>query len=146
MIRASTIKASAPAIGLLLGMLAIVPLLNAEAGPPETVFVMLDPTKPDPRIKAEAIAAGDGEWLLQMQVDGFSFSEICAVVETGKPVGHAHVYAGDKKIAAAYQPIVSLGKLPPGEHSLRIMLRAQDHRALVGSSGLIEQKIQIVVG
>lgn len=146
MIRTSTIKASAPAIGLLLGMLALVPMLNAKGGPPETVFVMLDPAKPDLEIEAEAIAAGDGEWLLQMNVDGFAFSEICAVVETGEPIGHAHVYEGDKKIAAAYQPIVSLGKLSPGEHAFRIMLRAQDHRALVGSSGLIEREIRVVVG
>ncbi|MGI9509127.1 MAG: hypothetical protein ACR2QJ_07250 [Geminicoccaceae bacterium] len=137
---------SAPVFALLLAMALLVPRINAEAGPPETVFVLLDPSKPDLEIDAEVIPAGDGEWLLRMEIDGFAFSETCAVVETGKPIGHAHVYEGGKKIAAAYQPILSLGKLSPGEHALRIMLRAQDHRALVGASGLIEREIRIIVG
>ena len=146
MTRFSVIVRLAPVLGLLLAIAVLVPHLNAEAGPPASVFVRLDPGQPDPRIEAQAYAASGGEWLLRLDVEGFAFTDICAVVERGEPLGHAHVYTGDRKIAAAYEPIVSLGKLAPGEHSFRIMLRAQDHRALVGSSGLIEQEINIVVG
>lgn len=142
----SVVRTSAPVLAMLLTLLAAVPWLNLEGGPPRSVFVQLDPERPDPEIDAEATRLSDGEWLLRIEVDGFSFSEICAVVKTGEPVGHAHVYAGDEKIAAAYQPILSLGSLSPGEHIFRIVLRAQDHRALVGASGLIERKVAIVVG
>lgn len=142
----SLITTSAPVLALLLAMLVIIPRLNAEAGPPDSVFVMLDPEKTDPRIEAEVTSLKSGEQLLRLDVDGFSFTDICAVVRSGEPVGHAHIYAGNQKIAAAYEPIVSLGKLPKGEHTLRIILRAQDHRALVGSEGLIERHIRVVVG
>ena len=146
MIGHATLAKSAPVLGLLLAISVLVPRLNAEAGPPSSVFVRLDPGRPDPRIEAQAFAAKGGEWLLRLDVDGFAFTDICTVVESDEPVGHAHVYADNKKIAAAYEPIISLGKLAPGEHTLRIMLRAQDHRALVGSSGLIERHIRILVG
>ncbi|MEM8949585.1 MAG: hypothetical protein AAGA21_13650 [Pseudomonadota bacterium] len=142
----SLITTSAPVLTLLIAMLAVIPWLNAEAGPPASVFVMLDPKTPDPRIEADVTSLPTGEQLLRLDVDGFTFSKICAAVETNEPIGHAHIYAGKQKIAAAYEPIVSLGKLPKGEHSLRIMLRAQDHRALVGSEGLIEREITVVVG
>ena len=142
----SLITTSAPVLTLLLAMLAIIPWLNSEAGPPESVFVQLDPKTPDPRIEADVTSLQNGEQLLRLDVDGFTFSDICAVVETGEPIGHAHIYAGNQKIAAAYEPIVSLGRLPKGEYTLRIMLRAQDHRALVGSEGLIEREIRVVVG
>lgn len=142
----SLITTSAPVLIMLLVMLAIIPWLNAKADPPDSVFVMLDPTTPDPSIEAELTSLESGEQLLRLDVDGFSFTDICAVVETGEPIGHAHIYAGNQKIAAAYEPIISLGRLPKGEHTLRIMLRAQDHRALVGSEGLIEREIRVVVG
>ncbi|MGI9486649.1 MAG: hypothetical protein ACR2RF_12370 [Geminicoccaceae bacterium] len=142
----SVLATSAPVLTLLLAMLVVIPRLNAEAGPPESVFVKLDPGRPDPLINAEVTSLKSGEQILRLDVDGFTFSDICAAVETGEPIGHAHVYAGNQKIAAAYEPIVSLGKLPKGNHTLRIMLRAQDHRALVGSEGLIEQHIRVVVG
>ena len=142
----SLITTSAPVLTLLLAMLVIIPRLNAEAGPPGTVFVQLDPGRPDPRIEAAVTSLENGEQLLRLDVDGFTFSDICAVVETDEPIGHAHVYAGNRKIASAYEPIVSLGRLPKGKHTLRIILRAQDHRALVGSDGLIERHIRVVVG
>ncbi|MGI9420558.1 MAG: hypothetical protein ACR2RA_22270 [Geminicoccaceae bacterium] len=141
-----TLAKSTPALAMLLAMAVLVPRLNANAGPPASVFVHLDPGRPDPRIEAQAFKAGGGEWLLRLDVAGFSFSDICTTVDEAEPIGHAHIYAGDQKIAAAYEPIVSLGKLAPGEHKLRIMLRAQDHRALVGASGLIEREIRVVVG
>lgn len=146
MIRPSILLRAAPVLGLLLAISLTLPGMNADAGPPPAVFVKLDPAKPDPMIEAEAIAAEDGEWLLRMEIDGFAFSDICQVVRSGEPVGHAHVYAGDKKIASAYQPILSLGKLSPGRYVFDIVLRAQDHRALVGSQGLIKSVVEVTVG
>jgi hypothetical protein len=138
-----TISRSRPAAVLFLGLAIIVPTLNAEPGPPKSLFAVLDPNLPAPKIKAEAVKTDGGEWILYLNVEHFAFSEICRTVDRSEPVGHAHVYQGDKKIAAAYEPILSLGRLSPGEHAFRIVLRAQDHRALVGRSGLIETWVNI---
>jgi hypothetical protein len=145
MIGLKTILRSMPATALLLALIAIVPQLNAQPGPPESLFAALDPNLPEPQISAEAVETDDGEWVLYLDVEHFAFSEICQTVDAGEPVGHAHVYRGNTKVAAAYQPILSLGRLSPGEHSFRIMLRAQDHRALVGASGLIEGWVNITI-
>ena len=144
MFDALRLLASIPALGLVLAMTAIIPALNATTGPPEQIFARLDPEYPEPRIEVKAVPT-QREWLLYLDVDGFVFSEICRATTSKKPVGHAHIYRGDEKFATTYEPIVSLGRLPAGEHNFRIMLRAEDHRAFVGASGLIERQVKIVV-
>lgn len=123
---------------------ALLPELTAETGPPERVFLTLDRSAPEPILKARAIETG-GEWLLDIATDNFVFSAICTTDVDDRPVGHAHVYRAEEKIATAYQPLVALGRLEPGRHLFRIILRAQDHRALVGASGLLHQDIVIEV-
>lgn len=144
MIGTPRLLASMPALGLVLAMGAIIPALNATPGPPEEIFASLDPETPEPRIRAK-VDPTQKEWLLYLDVDGFAFSEICRATTSTKLVGHAHIYRGDEKVATAYEPIVSLGKLPVGDHVFRIMLRTEDHRALVGASGLIEREVTVVV-
>ncbi len=41
--------------------------------------------------------------------------------------GHMHVYVGGEKIGRVYGDAIHLGKLPEGEHEIRVTLNANDH-------------------
>jgi hypothetical protein len=123
---------------------ALLPVLTANAGPPELIFMAIDGDLPQPTLTVRPVHA-DGEWLLEIAAENFTFSAICTTAGDGRPIGHAHVYKGDEKIATAYQPILSLGRLDAGRHVFRVILRSQDHRALVGFRSLLYQDVAILV-
>lgn len=131
--------------GLLAALSVAVPVLNAAAGPPRALFLRLPETLPEPELALEASEAQDGSWLLRIDARGFLFTALCVADAAALPVGHAHVILDGRKIASAFAPIVDLGALPPGVHLAQVVLRAQDHRALVGSHGLVQARIVISV-
>lgn len=122
----------------------LLPELSGGDGPPDRIFLTLDAAAPAPVLQARALQAG-GEWLLDIATENFVFSAICSAAASDRAVGHAHVYKAEQKIATAYQPMVRLGRLAPGRHLFRIILRGQDHRALVGAGGLLHQDVVIDV-
>ncbi len=130
---------------LLLAVGLIVPSVNAHSGPPPSVFHQLDPSLPEPEIRLSARQSAAGNWTLFIDVEHFDFTPICRAVGEPKPTGHAHVINGDVKIASAFQPWIGLGRLEPGRHEIRVVLRGQDHRALMGASGLLAASIEIDV-
>jgi hypothetical protein len=130
---------------LLAGLSVGAPLVNARAGPPAALFLALPPGTPEPRLTLTASAQPDGGWRLAIAATDFRFTETCLATAAAIPVGHAHVIVGERKLSSAYTPVAELGKLPPGEHNVRVVLRAQDHRALLGSRGLIQAAITISV-
>lgn len=133
----------------LAGLLALLslaaPLVNAAAGPPRALFVALAPETPEPTLSLSVARAPDGAWLLMIAAENFRFTELCRADAPAAPIGHAHVFAGETRIASAFGPVVDLGPLPPGRHRFRVMLRAQDHRVLVGQRGVIAAEISFIV-
>lgn len=133
---------------LLVGLIALAlaaSQVNAAGGPPQSVFVAWPEDRPAPQLQVTPGQYADGSWYVELAAEGFVFSDLCQSVDGPQTIGHAHVYQGERKVAAAYQPRVSLGHLVPGRHAYRAVLRAQDHRALVGPEGLIATTVVIEV-
>jgi hypothetical protein len=131
--------------GLLAGLSLAVPLVNAGGGPPRALFLQLPADAPEPAIGLSARRVADGGWLLVIAAENFRFTAVCLTSAAAVPVGHAHVLRGDRKLASAYAPAVPLGRLEPGVHRFRVVLRGQDHRALLGRRGLIEAELTLEV-
>ncbi|MCV0428390.1 MAG: hypothetical protein K5905_23275 [Roseibium sp.] len=113
--------------------------------PPHAVFVEVpDGTEP-PELQLKGELAPGGDWLLHIETTHFSFTDVCVNRSEQSQIGHAHVHKGDRKIGTAYAPVFSLGHLAPGRHVFSVVLRAQDHRAVVSKEGLIHKKITIIV-
>lgn len=132
-------------VALLAAVTVTVPMVNANGNPPPTLFLQLPSDRPEPELSLDAVRLPNGEWELHLLVRNFRFTAFCVAQATGAPIGHAHIYRGDQQVASAYFPVVPLGRLMPGPHRFRAMLRGQDHRALVGQDGLIEADITVTV-
>jgi hypothetical protein len=134
------------ALAVLLAVLSVAaPALNAAAGPPRALFLQLPAGLPEPEIALAASQGPGGRWQLRIDARHFRFTALCLADAAALPVGHAHVILGDRKVASAYAPVVDLGVLPPGEHEMTVVLRGQDHRALVGAHGLVQARTVIEV-
>ena len=131
--------------GLLAALSVAVPVVNAAAGPPRALFLRLPATLPEPELALVASESPDGSWQLRIDTRGFRFTALCVADAAAVPVGHAHVSVDGRKIPSAFVPVVDLGVLPPGNHRVQVVLRAQDHRALVGSRGLVQARVVISV-
>lgn len=130
---------------VLISLAVLTPHVNATAMPPRTVFAPWPDMRAAPDVELTARRDTYGRWYLDIEAEGFTFSDVCRTVSGPQTVGHAHIYLGEEKIAAAYAPRVWLGDLPPGRHRLRAVLRAQDHRALIGPDGQISGEIAVTV-
>ncbi|MEM1297895.1 MAG: hypothetical protein AAGH68_01355 [Pseudomonadota bacterium] len=121
------------------------PHVNAAGQPPSQVFVEWPKGRPAPEVRLTAGQYAQGGWYIDISADGFVFTDLCQSVDGPQTIGHAHVYQGHEKIASAFHPRVSLGELGPGTHNFSAMLRAQDHRALIGPEGLLKAEITITI-
>lgn len=131
-------------LSLLVGGLFGATSLLAEAHePPTALFVRLAEGAPLPKIAARAERDAAGAWTVSIDAENFRFVEICEAVESNAAVGHVHIYEGNTKLAAAYAPEKTIGKLSPGRHELTITLQATDHRAFATESGMIIARLVI---
>jgi hypothetical protein len=130
---------------VLVSLALLTPQVNAADAPPSAVFASWPDDRPAPQLQLTARQYANEGWYLELHAEGFAFSEVCQAVTGPQTIGHAHIYVGERKVAAAYVPRVSLGHLRPGRHIFRAVLRAQDHRALIGPDGLIASTIVIAV-
>lgn len=138
MIRLNSTPLVAVLMVLALGALGVLaPHVNAAGGPPRSVFVAWPEEVPVPNPSISMRRTAGGGWVLDIKAEGFTFSDICQTVSGPQTSGHAHVYVGEQKIATAFAPRVWLDDLPAGTHEIRVVFRAQDHRALVGPDGMI---------
>ncbi|UWQ79661.1 hypothetical protein K3725_01220 [Leisingera sp. S132] len=112
---------------------------------PRAVFLEVGQHEPLPGLQLRTEQAAGGEWLLHIDAIHFTFSDVCLVQASGTHTGHAHVYQGGEKVGTAFTPVFSLGRLEPGQHEFSVMLRAQDHRALIGPYGLIAARVKVTV-
>lgn len=88
-----------------------------------------------PRVSIAELERTDGEWILHMAVENFSFSQVCTAEVQPTIHGHAHIHINGKKVMTAMTPVVNLGSLTPGVYELRVSLQLPDHRTLVGPDG-----------
>lgn len=133
-------------IALLLGSLVIAaPIVNAKGRPPRTVFLILPDAVVPPTVDVRADAMGGGRYRLYLDTAHFAFTEICVPDAEAAPIGHAHVHVNGSKVASAYFPVVDIGPLDPGTHSINVVLRGQDHRALISRDGLVQGRVTLTV-
>jgi hypothetical protein len=130
---------------ILLALTVCVPIVNASAPLPRALFLTLPEESPEPRLSLAARPGPDGRWTLVIATAGFEFTALCIANARAVPRGHAHVIKDGVKLASAYMPWLDLGPLPAGHHEIRVVLRGQDHRALVGRGGLIEARLTLEV-
>ena len=133
-------------MALMLGALVIaVPIVNSASRLPKSVFLILPEEVEPPRVALNATPLGNGRYRISLDADDFQFTETCVASAERLPIGHAHIHVDGKKVASAYQPIVEIGPLAPGEHVIDAVLRGQDHRALVAQDKLVRGILQISV-
>lgn len=126
-------------VALLLATLAAAaPLVNSKGAPPRTVFLRLDSTVPQPAVSMDLRQTEGGRVMVRIHTRNFTFTEICLTDADAVPVGHAHVIVDGVKVASAFHPVVEIGPLEPGVHDVTVVLRGQDHRALLGDHGLLK--------
>lgn len=94
---------------------------------------------PVPTLNAVVSPDAMGGWNLRLDTRHFEF----APEEAGRPhrpgAGHAHVYVDGRKFARMYGRWLHIPALPPGDHTLRVTLNANDHRTYHSK----EQPIQV---
>jgi hypothetical protein len=146
MLKSASRHRAALAVGCILVAVALgVPVVNANAGPPRALFLALPADLPEPRVSLSAAQDSDGSWRLKIDATDFQFTDLCVANAAAMPRGHAHVIEGDAKRASAYAPELILGHLAPGRHEFRVVLRGQDHRAMVGRGGMIEASLVLSI-
>ncbi|MBM7066915.1 hypothetical protein [Actibacterium sp. 188UL27-1] len=137
--------AGAIIFAMLLGVAGVLPGINADAGPPRSVFLELPTGEAVPEIMLMPYRLPSGRWQLQIRARDFRFTTLCVADAQALAVGHAHIVRNGVKVASAYHPIVDLGWLPPGRHRITVILRGQDHRALIADGALVQAKVTIAV-
>lgn len=89
------------------------------------------PAGPDaPALDLEIAADPDGGWTLHVTTENFRFAPAAAGGAHAPGEGHAHVYAGETKLARIYGPWHHLASVPEGTGSLTVTLTGNDHRPL----------------
>jgi hypothetical protein len=141
----SRLGASAFVAALLVGLAVAGAAHNKTADAPRSVFHRLPDHLPEPQMTISVQQLPSGIWRVSLDVSAFQFTDLCLFDAKALPIGHAHVIHNGVKIASAYQPLVDLGRLPPGRHRISAVLRGQDHRALLGKHGLIKAEVVIVI-
>ncbi len=133
----ANLKASLIAVATVLCAASLAyPQLYGEDILPPNVFLRLAPHIPTPVLQVTAERTHSG-WVLLLDTENWTFSDLCAQEKKGQLVGHAHIYLNDQKIGTTYLPIFYLDHLPKGEHTISVSLRATDHRIIVTNSGTI---------
>ncbi|GKX33167.1 MAG: hypothetical protein MnENMB40S_07850 [Rhizobiaceae bacterium MnEN-MB40S] len=88
--------------------------------------------EPAPKISLDVTHLDDGKgWKIDLVSDEFRFDKSLVDGPHVPGTGHAHLYVGGLKIKRLYEPSATIGELPPGEHTVRVTLNTNDHRAYV---------------
>ncbi|AHD11512.1 hypothetical protein PhaeoP75_03838 (plasmid) [Phaeobacter gallaeciensis] len=114
---------------------ACLPQIKQLEALPAQLFVTLPAHHPQPDLQVSSIYNAEDGWRLRIEVENFTFTDLCVSNATDLARGHAHVHLGNKKLATAYQPDIVLRHLPTGQHQVTVSLRTQDHRVLGRQEG-----------
>lgn len=86
-----------------------------------------------------------GGWRIMVEAKEFTFAEHLTGTDHIPGVGHGHLYVGGLKIRRLYEPVTEIGPLPAGEHTVRVTLNTNDHRAYVVGDEPVTAQTTIVV-
>ena len=98
--------------------------------------------EPAPEISLEAIPEAAG-WQIHVTSKEFEFTPELADGPHVPGTGHGHIYLNGLKLGRLYSPHQKIGKLPAGEHEIRVTLSTNDHRAYVNGSVPVSSAIRI---
>jgi len=82
-------------------------------------------------------------WNIQLKPDRFNFAPERVNQENREGEGHAHLFVDDKKVARVYGSWFHLPALPPGQHTIKVQLNANDHSTLAIVDNPIEASVVI---
>ncbi len=86
-----------------------------------------------------------GGWRIIVDAQEFTFDQENAGKVHVPGVGHGHLYVGGLKLGRLYAPVKEIGPLPPGNHTVRVTLNTNDHRAYVVDDEPVTAQTTIVV-
>lgn len=70
-------------------------------------------------------------WNLRLLADNFRFAPAHVNGSHKRGEGHAHLYAGEQRLARLYGPWAHIQALPEGARTITVTLNANDHRPLM---------------
>ncbi|MBO9408193.1 copper chaperone PCu(A)C [Shimia sp. R9_1] len=99
--------------------------------------------EPAPEIALSATQNGE-RWVVQVLSQDFEFTPHLVDGPHVPGTGHGHIYLNGMKLGRLYEPSITIGALPPGEHDIRVTLSTNDHRAYVVGDQPISAAIRIL--
>lgn len=104
-------------------------------------------TDPVPTVQLEVVEDAKSGFNVHVETTDFAFApEKVNDAETESGDGHAHLYVDGEKVARLYGPWYHLDTdLDPGEHEVRVVLNANDHRPYASGDAPIDATTTIVV-
>ncbi|WP_436792718.1 hypothetical protein [Actinospongicola halichondriae] len=102
---------------------------------------------PVPTVMIEATADPMAGQNIHVVTTDFTFTpELIGQMETESGQGHAHLYVDGQKVTRLYGEWFHLAQeLDPGEHEVRVVLSANDHRDYVSGGDTIEASTTITI-
>ena len=101
--------------------------------------------QPIPKVTLKVHPDPDRGWNLELQVENFSFAPERIGLSSLPSEGHAHLYINGEKIGRLYGAWHHLPSLPPGRHTLKVNLNANDHRTLMNQGEEIAASVMVEV-
>jgi len=82
---------------------------------------------------------------LQVLTTNYKFAPEHASTQHSNGEGHAHLYIDGEKVTRLYGEWFYVKALEPGQHSFRVELSANDHRAYAHEEELIDDMEMVIV-
>jgi len=101
--------------------------------------------QPMPSVKLIVTPDAMRGWNIQAQVNNFTFAPERVNQSSQVSEGHAHLFVDGKKVARLYSPWYYLETLPPGQHTISVVLNTNTHQDLSHNGKLIQDSVVITV-
>lgn len=127
---------------LVFGVLWAYSVANHPTAKPGHQHPKFDVTQVSPRPEVSLQVTKDSRkgWNIRVQPKNFSFAPQNVGGEQLATEGHVHLYVDGQKVARMYSEWFHIPPLPPGSHTVRATLNANDHSDLVIDGQVIEAK------
>ena len=97
-----------------------------------------------PTVSIEVTPQEDG-WRVNANVANFRFAPERMDGPHVDGEGHGHLYLNGLKLGRLTSPVMQIGRLPPGEHIIRVSLNANDHAAYMFNGRPIAAEVTVNV-
>lgn len=98
-----------------------------------------------PTLAVELVADPKGGWNLRLDTTNFTFAPERVSTDHIDGEGHAHLYIDGERHGRIYSAWYQVPGLTEGEHTLRVELSANDHRAYAVDGTLIDDTVTVNV-